>query len=144
MAAHDDATVTIDTNEMTYIDRHEHAHVVTNAETFIMELALNADASSEDYTVSASGGSLALATGETLTFEADPVFSKFTVATDAAATTNAGSIWFRETDGYRAEWKIRTITIDNIDEPTVITAATFERVDNPMVTMTYTTVTVAQ
>jgi len=140
MAAFDDATVTIDTGEMTYTDRHEQKHVVNNAETFVFELV--AASTGARYTIKSD--SLALATGERLELELDKVFSSFQVPTDATAALNAGSLWIRETDGYRAEWKIRSITINNVDEPTVITAAKFERVDNPVITMTLTNITVTQ
>ena len=38
MAAFDDATVTIDTDEMVYTNRFGMKFTVTNAETFVMEL----------------------------------------------------------------------------------------------------------
>ena len=140
MAANDDATVTIDTNEMTYTDRHETTHVVDNGQTFVMALA--AVGSTTRYDVKQD--TLTFTDGSRVEISIDDKFSSFVVDADATAKPDAGSIWFREDDGYQAEWKLRTITIDNIDEPTEISTATFERVDNPQITMVWTTITVAQ
>lgn len=69
--------------------------------------------------------------------ELDPCLTNFTVDADATAKLNAGSIWMRENGFERVEWKIRSATVDNIDEPTLITL-TCERVDDPMISATFT------
>lgn len=142
MAAHDNATVTIDTDEMVYTDKGGLKHTVTNAQTF--GLLLSAATTGEDYKINPANTSLSCTDGTTLEVMAYAPFSNFNVAADATQKLNAGSIWFREGDGSEVEWNIRSITIDDVDEPTVITEAVFERADQPVVTMTYTTVTVAQ
>lgn len=142
MAANDDATVTIDTGEMVYTDKGGQTHTVTNAETFVFDLI--AATTGSNYQPLSSGNRLACTDGTDLHVISYPTYSSFNAAADATAQTNAGSIWFRENDGSECEWHIRTVTIDNVDEPTEITAMTLERADNPMITMTLTTVTVAQ
>lgn len=137
MAAYDNATVTIDTDEMNYTDQNGIESKVNNAETFTMELRDDGDES----TYENIAGTLELADGRKLRL--DSARSSFRVASDATAKVNAGSIWVEEDNGYFAEWKVRTVTIDDVDEPTSLTA-TLERVDNPSVTMTLTTITVAQ
>ena len=139
MGAHDDATMTIDTSEMLYTDQNGVTSYVNNAETIVWDLI--AAASSAEVYEPKSVPILDLADGRKLRVDMDR--SHLQVNTDATARLNAGSLWVEEDNGYRAEWKCRTVTIDDIDEPTEFTA-TFERVDNPMVTMTLTTVTMSQ
>lgn len=138
MAAHDDATVTIDTNEMTYTDQNGARSLVNNAETFVLDLA--AVGTSEKCLVVVPA-ILDLADGRRIRF--DGLRSSFILDTNATAKVNCGSLWFEEENGYRAEWKIRTATLDDIDQPTALTMV-LERVDNPMITMTLTAVTVSQ
>lgn len=140
MAAFNDATVTIDTNEMTYTDRHEQTHVVNNAQTFVFELA--AVSSVAKYKVKTD--TLTCVDGYKLEISTEGEKSSFITGADATAATDAGSLWFIEDDGYQAEWHIRTVTINDIDEPTELTAMVLERNDNPMVTMTLTTITMDQ
>ena len=67
--------------------------------------------------------------------------TSFEADADGSAKLNAGSIWIEEDNGYKTEWRIRTITLDNVATPTELTIV-MERVDNPCVTCTLTTVTV--
>jgi len=142
MAAFDNATVTIDTDEMVYTDRQHIQHTVTNAETFVF--TLTSRGTQTVYRLLA-GSTLALESGETLTLVSAQALSEFTVDTDATAKLNAGSLTFRENwlSEDRAIWDIRTVTIDNIDEPTDL-SITLERRDDPIYSMTLTNVTVAQ
>lgn len=142
MAAHDNATATIDTNEMTYVDRHGNNHVINNGQTFVFELA--ASGSSEVYKVSASGSSLTTTSGTVIDIDADPRFTWFIVDTDATAKTNAGSIWFYEPDGFHAEWSITTVTIDDIDEPTSLTATLTRQIGDMMYTISLSGITLEQ
>jgi len=128
---------------MTYLDKENNPHVVTNGQTFVLSLA--AGGAGEKYTVLTD--SLTCTDGTLLEIERDPTFTQFTAATDATALTYpaVGTITFIEPVTHsRAIWDIRTVTIDNIDEPTAITSMVLERRDNPLITFTLTSVTVAQ
>ena len=140
MAAFDDATVTIDTDEMVYTNRFGMKFTVTNAETFVMELL--ARGTQTVYRIKQD--TLALETGDKLLMNTDETFSEFTVDTDATAKLNAGSIWFREPNSERnVEWDITTVTIDDIDEPTTL-SMTLTSKQNPMNTIVLTNLTVSQ
>ena len=133
MAAHGAKTVTIDTSEMVYVDFLGNPHTVTNGQTFTVFLA--ARGSVELWKV--SDDTLLCTSGATIRIDIDDAKTQFTSAADGAAKLNAGSIWFYENDGRHVEWKIRTITLSDIDGggAGTITAGVLERVDNPMITM---------
>jgi hypothetical protein len=143
MAAFDNATVTIDTDEMVYTNNSGTTHTVNNAQTFVCSLA--ADGTDAVYTILTD--TLTCTDGTVLEIELDPVFSSFRVTADATANTypSAGTITFRDPDdNSKAIWDIRTVTIDDIDEPTDITEMILERRDNTLTTMSLATITVAQ
>lgn len=152
MAAYDAATVTIDTDEMTYIDKEGNSYVITNGQTFT--LALAAGGAGTQYTVTAGEMTCEQIIGGTsggdtyrLGIEFDPTFTMFTAAADATQITypNVGTMTFIEPkSGEKAIWDIRSLTIDDIDEPTEITEMVMERRDNPQFTISLATITVAQ
>jgi hypothetical protein len=82
---------------------------------------------------------LTLANGKKIRF--DTAKTSFEADTNATAKLNAGSIWIEEDNGYKTEWKVRTVTIDNLATPTALTLV-MERSDNRMITCSLTTVTV--
>lgn len=125
-------TVTIDTNEMLYTDQNGIQSYVNNASTFVI------DVSSGTYRIT-TVTPLTLANGKKIRF--DTSRTSFEADTNAEAKLNAGSIWIEEENGYKTEWKIRTITFDNVTTPTALTLV-MERTDNPMITCSLTTVTV--
>lgn len=135
MAAHGAKTVTIDTGEMIYTDFLGNKHTVTNAQTFTAFLA--ARGSVELWKISAD--TLLCTSGATIRIDIDGAMTQFTSGADGAAKKNAGSIWFYENDGRHVEWKIRSITLSDIDGggAGTITATVLERCDNPMITMTW-------
>lgn len=143
MAALSDATLTIDTNEMTYIDSHGDSHVVNNAETIVFDLSAGV------FYAPKTDDGLICTDGYTLYVEKDPTYSRFLVVTDATAAVwpIAGTLAFIEdasSGGGRVLWDIRSVTIDDIDEPTELTEMVLERRDDPQVTITLTTITMSQ
>lgn len=141
MAAHDDVTVTIDTDEMTYVDLRGFNHVIDDAQTWTFDLT--ARGSSEVYNVIAGAS---LSTGNTnLGIEADPAFSEFTVSANATAELEAGSITFVEpwNSNERHPYQITTVTIDDIDEPTDMDI-TLTSKRNPEWTIVMTGITLSQ
>lgn len=142
MAADDDATLTIDTNEMTYIDKTGDSHVVNNAETIVFALSAGV------YTVITDNG-LVCADGYTFYIEKDPNLTKLLVPTDATASIRptVGTITVVEdavSGGDRVIWDVRSATINDVDEPTDLTELIMERRDDPQVTITLSSVTMAQ
>ena len=125
-------TVTIDTSEMLYTDQNGIASYVNDASTFVIEI------SSGTFTVSTKSA-LTLANGKKIKFDIKK--TSFEADTDAEAKLNAGSIWIEEDNGHKSEWRIRTITFDSVTTPTEFTIV-MERVDNPMITCSLSTVTV--
>ena len=125
-------TVTIDTNEMLYTDQKGEKSYVNNASSFVI------DVSSGTYKIT-TVTPLTLANGKKIRF--DTTRTEWEADTNAAAKLNAGAIWIIEDNGYRAKWRIRTLTFDNVTTPTELTL-TMEREDNPCVTCSLSTVTV--
>ena len=143
MAAHDDTTVTFDTNEFTYPDKNGMTnHVVTNGQTIVLDLAEGG--AGELYTM-AAGKTITCTDGTTLTFDGDPAFTKFTAATNATAQLEAGAIriWEDWNKTY-TDWNVTSVTINDIDEPTELTAMTLKAKDGTLRTITLATITVAQ
>jgi len=139
MAAHDDATMTIDTNEMQYPDKDGMTtHIVTNGQTVVFDLAAG-----EHYKMKV-GKTITCTDGTTLTFDGDPAFTSFTVTTDATPELEAGSIriWEDWNKTY-TDWNLTSVTIDNVDEPTAF-SATLTAKDGTNRSFTLTTITVAQ
>lgn len=130
-------TVTIDTGEMLFTDQNGITSYINDATTFIVNIA--ASGTPRVYTITTTGA-LGLADGRKIKF--DVAYTKFQVEANATARLNAGSIWIEEDNGYKGEWKIRTVTIDNIATPTAITTMVLERCDNPMITCTLSSITV--
>jgi hypothetical protein len=139
MAAHDDATVTIDTNEMVYPDKNGMTyHTVTNGQTFILDLAAG-----EDYKMLV-GKTITCTDGTTLTIDGDPAFTSFTVTADATEEKEVGAIRIWEDwNKTFTDWNISAATIDNVDEPTAL-SMTLNAKDGTKRTFSLTTVTVAQ
>jgi len=143
MAANDAATVTIDTNEWVYPDRDGiETHTVTNAQTF--GFTLTAGGVVSIYTGTPGATSLNCDDGTKLVISNDPQFTRIDPVADTNSGYRRGAMRVREGSGFETDWDISEITIDNIDQPTEITSATFTAKDNPMRTFTWTTVTVAQ
>ena len=125
-------TVTIDTEEMLYTSQDGVVSYVNDASTFTINI------SSGTFTIT-TVTPLTLADGKKIRF--DTKLTSFEADTDAVAKLNAGYIWIEEDNGYKAQWKIRTITFDSVTTPTELTL-TMERVDNPLITCSLSTVTV--
>ena len=134
MAAHDDVEMIIDTNEMTYTEQNGQRSTIVDGSSIIWDLIAGAGGA-EGYRVRRFT-SLALSNGRSLGL--DTANSFFQVSGDAAATLNAGELWFIEDNGAIARWKFRSVTIDDVDIPNQMTAV-MERVDNTQITMSFTT-----
>lgn len=142
MAAHDDATMTIDTNEWTYIDLFGNPHVVNNGETVVWDLSAG-----ENYVVKTDNG-IVCTDGYTFNFEKNPTFTKMLVTADATAALypKAGTWTIVEdtrSGRKRHIWNIVSVTIDNVDQPTSLTI-TLESRRNKTLRMTLTSITMAQ
>lgn len=125
-------TCTIDTNEMLYTDQNGERSYVNNASTFVLDIT------SGKYTIT-TVTPLTLANGKKIRF--DIAKTSWISGADATAKLDAGSVWIEEENGYKTEWHIRTVTVDNATTPTALTMV-LERADNRMITCSLTTVTV--
>ena len=142
MAANGDATVTIDTGEMVYVDKDMMTtHTVTNGQTLVFDLT--AAGTGTNYRM-LDGKTITCTDGTNLTFEADPAFTWFHVTTDATSAIGAGSIRIWEDDGGWTDWEVSEVTIDDVDEPTAITTMTLRDKLNTMRTVSLAAITVAQ
>lgn len=140
MAANSDATMTIDTSEILYEGSNRKPSYISNASTITWKLTADAVVTSSTH-YTCIGSSLGLADGRKLTIDRKKTW--FKLVTDDTYVSNQGSIWFEEDNGRPIEWKIRRIKVDNVDQPTLINAI-LERADDPMITMTWTNITMAQ
>lgn len=136
-------TITIDTNEMTYTDREGRISTVVNAEDF--KLNFVDTGTGGVYTGCATSSIIALSNGRKIELEADPQWTFFEVTANATATPKAGQITFKEDGNVRCPWRIRTVTLADADGTGAqnITTMVLSRVDNPMITMTLTNVTMS-
>jgi hypothetical protein len=130
-------TVTVDTSEWLFVDENGVKSYLANGSVFTIVPA--GSGTPRSYTIT-SVAPISLADGRKIRF--DNTLTSFQADSDAGATSNAGSIWIEEDNGYKAEWKIRTVTIDNVATPTAITTMVMERVDNPMITCSLSGITV--
>jgi len=122
-----------------YTDKNGKPHVITTSQTFTMDMT--DDGTTARYT-GLSGNKITMTSGENIVLEGDPAFSFMNITADGSAVKNAGAISFRETDNSLNSWNINSVTIDDADVPTTCTMI-LERKDSPMVTITWTTLTVA-
>ncbi len=131
-------TVTIDTNEWTYVDRMGVKHLVSNGETFTFT---STDNSSTSVIWKLDAGQ-SVATDDGLTIHMDDADGKvfyleFADANDGAAKLNPGSLVMLDPQtGMRDEWICKTATVDDVDDPTTI-AAEFEARDDNTRTFTW-------
>ena len=137
------ATITIDTGEWVFVDKNGIEHTVTNGQTFDLESTDTGDGAI--YTPTANQ-SVTTTDGYNITFRRDSApHSRLTIAGDTAVTNDLKTlgdivISFDGT-GETSRWKCRSFDANDADALTEITEATFERVDDPMSTFTWTTVT---
>ena len=129
-------TVTIDTQEMQYTGQGGNKSYVDNGETFT--IVPSGSGTPRRYTISST---TPLKMGAHKIYF-DNTMSSFQANANATATINAGSLWIEEMAGHKVEWKIRSVTIDNVATPTEITNMVLERCDNTMITMTLSGITV--
>ena len=134
-------TFTLASANMVYTDRHNINHTITTDETFQMDMTdLGTSASYGGLT---SGSTMELESGEKIVLEGDSTFTfMLDEAANATAQLDAGSLWFTETDGYKAEWHIRSVTLDDADDPSTAIFE-LERVDAPIYSVDWTGITVA-
>ncbi len=140
MAANGNATLTIDTGEWTYPDKDGMStHVVTNGQTLVFDLT--AAGTGTNYRM-LDGKTITCTDGTNLTVDADPAFTWFHGVTDATKNLRGGALRVHENDGTITDWEL-DITVDNVDEPTAITAKATAK-DGRNRTFTWTTITAAQ
>ena len=140
MKANGDATMTIDTNEWTYPDADGMgSHVVTNGQTLVWDLT--AASTGSNYRL-LDGKTITCTDGTNLTIEADPQFTWFHAVTNATKSLRGGAIRVHEDDGTISDWEL-DVTINDVDEPTAITALATAK-DGSNRTFTWTTITMAQ
>jgi len=124
-------TVTLDSNEMDYIDSAGVVHKVTNAETFTFTLT-DGGASAVTYNVNA-GQTVATDDGYVLTFDTR-VATKTTDIGVLADTQDAVNVYGLRGEigitcsstGVRQNWRIAQLTVDDVDAPTSITKLVLE------------------
>ena len=138
-------TVTIDTNEWTYLDHAGIAHVVTNGQTFT--LASTDTGTGAIYNPTA-GQSVSCTDGTRIYFHSTSATQDVVVpAGDTAITNNNSSLgnWVLSctSDNIQERWKCTGLDMNDADAPTEFTAARFEKVNNPMHVFTWTSVTAA-
>ena len=127
-------------SERTYVDSTGLARVITQNETFALNMTdLGTTAS---YTGLATSSEMALDDGGKINLEAAIPFTFALVTADGTAVSNAGSLWIVEDDNSRHELHIRNATLDDADAPTTAVFE-LERRDAPNITFTWTGITVA-
>ena len=134
-------TFTIPASQI-YIDSDNEKHTITTSENFTLTLDDTGDGG--NYYGGGTNSNIACADGFKLNIELDARFTYFAVTADGA-TKKPGSITFLE-DGYaRVIWDIRTLTLTDADGTgeNNLASITLERRDNPMVSITWTNVTMA-
>jgi len=133
-------TCTVDTNEWLFTDQNGIKSYISNGSTFTFTVTASIGTSGAYVYTITSVGAISLADGRKIRF--DTKRTSFQVNTNATAKLNAGSIWIEEPNGHKCEWRIRTVTIDNVATPTAITTMVLERADNPMITCSLSGITV--
>ena len=146
MAANGDATITFDTNEWKYpMKDGMTTKTITNAQELVFDLTAGATSGSSNYRL-LDGKRLTTTDGGVvsgITIEADPTFTWFHVETDATAQQQAGAMRVWEDEITFTDWDMSEVTINDVDEPTSI-SATFTAKDASNRSFTWTTITVAQ
>jgi len=139
-------TVTIDTNEWSYPDISGAPHVVTNAETFTFTLTDGGE-TAVTYAIDAAqtvncddGGEVQLLRDCDIGNNSRSI-GPLADTSDGTATLGVEGRWLMSyNNGPVQEWRPASLTIDNIDAPTSITATFEDQFGN---TFTWSTVTVA-
>jgi hypothetical protein len=138
-------TVTIDTNEWTYLDHAGIAHVVTNGQTFTLASTDTGDGAilrpNVDQSVSCTDGTR-------ITIHSyNSVQGVVVPAGDTAVTNNNSSLgeWVMScsSDDIQERWKCSGLDVDDADAITEFTDARFEKVENPAHVFTWDGVTAA-
>jgi len=136
-------TVTIDTGEWVYIDSSGIQHTVTNGQTFTLASVDTGDGGIYTPNIAQS-----VTTTDGYTIELLPdtnsITGSLTPAGDTAvvnAPRGLGEIAMRCTsDGVVERWKCVSLDVDDADSCDEFTNAVFEKVNNPMHTFTWTSV----
>jgi len=136
-----DKTITIDSSGIVYTDRHGLTHTITQNEDFGIGFTDTGDGGHYFGGHSTPNTTIACTDGFRLNVESTSFFNH----TANGDLYDTGSIWFKEDDGSKNEWHVRFMTIDDADGIGVnnLDSAILERVDNPMITMTWTDETMA-
>jgi hypothetical protein len=138
-------TVTIDTNEWTYIDHSGVTHVVTNGQTFTLN---STDTGTGSILRPNANQSVACTDGTRLFIHGyNNVQNVVTPAGDTAVTNDNSSLgeWVMSSsaDDIQERWKCSGLDVDDADAITQFTSARFEKVENPAHVFTWTTVDAA-
>ena len=133
-------TVTIDTNEFTYLDTVGNPHVVTNGQTFTIASTDLGDGAK--YSLNA-GQSVTCTDGTVLFMDSDPKHDFVIPTGDAASTDKHLGTWtfLDPVTGQKTRWRCISLDMDDADAPTVITTAIFEQEDDPNLRFTWSAVT---
>jgi len=142
MAAYDPVTVTIDADEMIYVDHLGLEHTVTAGETWVFSMTARG---ASETVIRVVSGSMSLETGETLTVVNDPAFSEFTLVSDGGTPTTSGRLSFRENwnSNYLNLYDISSMQINSLTEPTNMTFTITSR-ERPMRRIQVQTITLSQ
>ena len=130
-------TLTFGAGEFVYTSKDGVSHTITTSQTMTVDLTATG------YYKGVAGSSMTFTNANgPIKLEADPNGSSWYLGSSTSAVLNPGMITFLENGFERTQWKIRTMTVDNSTTPTTLSAV-LERVDNPMVTITWTSIAVS-
>ena len=121
-----------------YVDSNGIGHTVTTSQSFATTMTDLGTTS--NFTMDA-GSSIACSDGYTFTMDGDTLY-KFWCTADGTATDEEGCIQVVEEGGAKKILDVVSLDINDADAPTTCTVILQHR-DNPMITMTWTALTVA-
>ena len=138
------ATITLDTNEWVYPDSNNVQHTVTNGETF--DVAVTDTSTTVVKWLPSANQSVATEDGYIIEFESDPNHGYLLLADsdNTVATSRFIGDWVIKdpVSGLRTRWVCRSATIDDVDDPSTITA-TWETTQEPSREFTWTAVDIS-
>ncbi len=121
-----------------YIDRFGETHTITQNQTFTLDLTDLG--TTGEYIGDNTSSEMTCTDGTKINLEADKAFTYF--VTGDGAMSIKGEICIVEEGKVRAHWRIRSMNIDDADNPATC-ECTLERVDDPMVAISWAGITVA-
>ena len=125
-------------SERYYIDRFGRTLTITQNQTFTLDLTDLG--TTGEYKGDNASSEMTLTNGEKINLEADKAFTYFVTSDGDVAIK--GELCFLETGNVRVHWRIRTMNIDDADNPSTCSCV-LERIDDPMTSISWSGITVA-